>query len=754
MKSVAIIACFGAAEAALRTARTVGLEAEAKEAEEVVAKTELELQAEFMAIELKKYREEHRSKFFENTAVTVSTGTVKERPIMEPRGEIVMPIVFDGVMVGYPPTGIPVEYIGTEMFGKNRRAELLAADPHREGHGPQVLAGIGSEPFYRYMGWDEHGKNMINALFDPRVMPAEAPHNWFTSPQDVTRLPYNNFMANIFKDEEFRYLWTQYSDMKTPAGYTFAEGAKTGIDNPGHPNIIACGFMFTDEHAPTVWQEFTDEMMFRRHKWHPERDYFHSSNLAGEVPSLRVDPTVNDALMQGMFIKTSRIRTGRSIKGFALPPSIKFQERRALEKVIINALATLGETNYAAGFERTLEGLGMSGQTLDLSGTYFPEFMSQSMSEFTTEDHPNIREEHFEQGMDIETNRRLLASGNAFQHPDSTLLLSTGCARNWPDARGVWENADSNLFVWVSEEDHMRIVSMERGGNFQKVWMRFITGLIEIEEAMRATGYEYILSERYGYILSCPSNTGAGIRAGSHIRLRYLPKWADGKLGIQEIGAAAYEGAGGKKFKGFCEEHRLQGRGQGGVDDEDGGDIVDLSNVDRIGYSEAQLVTFAIKGMASFVRLEMRLHFYKEIEKFETAVASGDRETAARAYNKMKNYNIKDTDKDGNVVQTGEWAGSYDRDLLDPNFNYVQEFCTNPKANNPVIAEYVAAARAEGDEGKYDEALAALKAVQPLLLEQFNALKEAGLAESHNDIAAFKAEQKELSDAKRLQSKL
>lgn len=497
------------------------------------------------------------------------------------------------------------------------------------------------------MGWDDQGKNMINALFDPRVMPAEAPHNWFTSPQDVTRLAYNNFMANIFKDEEFRHLWKMYSEMKTPAGYTFAEGAKTGIDNPGHPNIIACGFMFTDEHAPVVWQEFTDEMMFRRHKWHPERDYFHSSDLSGAVPGIKVDPTVNDALMQGMFIKTSRIRTGRSIKGFALPPSIKFQERRALEQVIIKALGALGETDYAAGFKSTLHELGMTGQKLNLAGTYYPEFMSQSMSEFTQADFPNVRDRDFAQGMDLDTNRRLLASGNAFQHPDSTLLLSTGCARHWPDARGVWENDDSNLFVWVSEEDHMRIVSMERGGNFQKVWMRFITGLIEIEEAMQRTGYEYILSDRYGYILSCPSNTGAGIRAGSHIRLRYLPKWADGTLGIEGLGGK-YEGAGGQKFKGFCEEHRLQGRGQGGVDDEDGGDIVDLSNVDRIGYSEAQLVTFAIKGMASFVRLEMRLHFYKEIEKFETAVAAGT-EAAAAAFQRMVHYVVKDTDKDGQV---------------------------------------------------------------------------------------------------------
>ena len=553
---------------------------------------------------------------FDKTAVTVSHGTVEERPVREPRGPIVMPIVFDGVYVGYPPTGIPEEYIESSMFGKKEIAAIqtkLVADEaarrgvevedidHKEAaqllhardkhaHGPQVLAGIGSEPYYRFMGWDDNKKNMINALFDPRVMPKKAPYDWFRHEQDITRLPYNNFMAYIFsKTDKFRHLWSIYSDMKTPAGYTFTEGAKTGIDNPGHPNIIPCGFMFTDEYAPDVWKEFTDEMMFQRHNWHPERNYYHSSDLAGEVPALRVDPTVNAALMQGMFIKTSRIRTGRSIKNFPLPPSITFQQRRGLEQVIVKALNTLGETTYAKGFEPTLEGLGMPNE-LNLAGTYYPEFMSRSMSGYSQEHHPNVPAEHFAQGMDLDTNHRLLASGNAFQHPDSTLLLSTGCARHWPDARGVWENADSDLFVWVSEEDHMRIVSMERGGNFQKVWMRFITGLIEIEEAIIKTGYEYILNERYGYILSCPSNTGAGIRAGSHIRMAYLPQWADGKLNIADIGAGGFTQQDAKKldiveggFKGFCEAHRLQGRGMGGVDDESGGAIVDLSNVDRIG---------------------------------------------------------------------------------------------------------------------------------------------------------------------------
>lgn len=45
--------------------------------------------------------------------------------------------------------------------------------------------------------------------------------------------------------------------------------------------------------------------------------------------------------------------------------------------------------------------------------------------------------------------------GRLFQEPDSTLLLSGGMARHWPDARGMWMNEEANLFTWSNEEDHV-----------------------------------------------------------------------------------------------------------------------------------------------------------------------------------------------------------------------------------------------------------------------------------------------------------
>jgi len=45
-------------------------------------------------------------------------------------------------------------------------------------------------------------------------------------------------------------------------------------------------------------------------------------------------------------------------------------------------------------------------------------------------------------------------------------------ARDWPDARGIWHNNAKNFLVWVNEEDHLRLISMQKGGNMKAVFER------------------------------------------------------------------------------------------------------------------------------------------------------------------------------------------------------------------------------------------------------------------------------------------
>ena len=45
-------------------------------------------------------------------------------------------------------------------------------------------------------------------------------------------------------------------------------------------------------------------------------------------------------------------------------------------------------------------------------------------------------------------------------------------ARDWPDARGIYHNDAKTFVVWVNEEDHSRIISMQKGGNMKEVSIR------------------------------------------------------------------------------------------------------------------------------------------------------------------------------------------------------------------------------------------------------------------------------------------
>ena len=37
--------------------------------------------------------------------------------------------------------------------------------------------------------------------------------------------------------------------------------------------------------------------------------------------------------------------------------------------------------------------------------------------------------------------------------------------RDWPEGRGIYHNKDKTFLTWVNEEDQLRIISMQKGGD-------------------------------------------------------------------------------------------------------------------------------------------------------------------------------------------------------------------------------------------------------------------------------------------------
>merc|ERR1711862_749262 len=96
--------------------------------------------------------------------------------------------------------------------------------------------------------------------------------------------------------------------------------------------------------------------------------------------------------------------------------------------------------------------------------------------------------------------------------------------RDWPQARGIYHNENKTALVWVNEEDHLRIISMEKGKNIRAVFDRFAKLVQAVEAACKAVGKGLEISPEFGNVLSCPSNMGTGLRSSMMIKVPLASK--------------------------------------------------------------------------------------------------------------------------------------------------------------------------------------------------------------------------------------
>lgn len=53
-------------------------------------------------------------------------------------------------------------------------------------------------------------------------------------------------------------------------------------------------------------------------------------------------------------------------------------------------------------------------------------------------------------------------------------LQAANACRFWPTGRGIYHNDAKTFLVWVNEEDHLRIISMQMGGDLKQVFSRLV----------------------------------------------------------------------------------------------------------------------------------------------------------------------------------------------------------------------------------------------------------------------------------------
>eukprot|EP01051_Picozoa_sp_SAG22_P001701 SAG22_NODE_70_length_22717_cov_12.413741_4_plen_645_part_00 len=202
-----------------------------------------------------------------------------------------------------------------------------------------------------------------------------------------------------------------------------------------------------------------------------------------------------DLAALGMPALSMRVRVGRNLAGFPLPGAMTEADRLGLEAKMLEAFGVLIAD---------------------------PQFGGRYNS--ITPEHPNE--------ISLEEYDALVGAHIMFKDMSAdSYLVSAGIASDWPAGRGCYVSEDNGFVIWVGEEDHLRIMCMKKGTVLNEVFDRLQSALAAVEGI---EGIEFAASPDYGYVTSCPTNLGTGMRASVHLPLPVLT--ADGEHDERVVG--------------------------------------------------------------------------------------------------------------------------------------------------------------------------------------------------------------------------
>jgi len=134
--------------------------------------------------------------------------------------------------------------------------------------------------------------------------------------------------------------------------------------------------------------------------------------------------------------------------------------------------------------------------------------------------------------------------------------------------RAVLVQPDESLNIMLNEEDHIRIQAIAAGDDIDAAW-RLADGADDLLEAE----LDYAFHNEFGYLTSCPTNTGTGMRASFMTHLPALEKTGNLKAVLTAIA----------KFG-------MTIRGTYGEGSEVLGSVYQVSNQLTLGKSEAEII--------------------------------------------------------------------------------------------------------------------------------------------------------------------
>ena len=367
-----------------------------------------------------------------------------------------------------------------------------------------------------------------------------------------------------------KYLSKEYYDSLAPENQeVFRKCVRTGIDNKD--SGLGCYAMKPADYE--TFAPFFDQVIQDYHNGTPESRHVTDWDISsvGEAGIL-------DVTKLGLSELSMRVRVGRNLTAFNLPGLMDRAERIKFEKTLLPA------------FDKIKEKMG--GTVYSLSPDWGPK---EGGAEDEKEPNPNL--------IDEAKYKELVDAHVMFKDMDADpFLKSAGISSDWPYGRGCWQSDDKECIIWFGEEDQLRIMSMKKGTCLNEVFNK-LKDLLDTFESI--DGITFAKSEKYGYVTSCPSNLGTGMRASVHIKVPNLT--SDGT---------------DAKAKEICGPLGLSVRGTGGEHTPIGADgTIDLSPRARLFIKESEIVAKLYQGIKDLM----------EAEKAAGAASGGSEAASAEA---------------------------------------------------------------------------------------------------------------------------
>jgi len=313
---------------------------------------------------------------------------------------------------------------------------------------------------------------------------------------------------------------------KTKLGATLLDVIQSGVKNLDS----GVGVYAPDAEAYTTFKELFDPIIQDYHNGFKPTDRQPATDLGEKRVS-----ELKDLDPEKKFIISTRIRCGRSLAGYPFNPCLTEPNYKEMEGKVKKIFENIPDA--------------------ELKGTYYPLA-----------------------GMTKEVQTQLIADHFLFKEGDRFLQEANAC-RYWPNGRGIFHNKDKSFLVWVNEEDHLRIISMQPGGDVGKVLDRLIRGVKIIEKQA-----PFSRDARLGWLTFCPTNLGTTVRASVHVKIPKVSARPD--------------------FKKICADMKLQIRGIHGEHSETEGGVYDVSNKARLGLTEFDAVKMMYDGVKKLIELE------------------------------------------------------------------------------------------------------------------------------------------------------